>query len=140
MVKTFLTSGLEFESQWTNPIARIVSLYPFITLCLECVATTPFKVVATHSKQSVIKGYEAGQETTNAKSQQCWPSTPISISYTITKTKSVRSTGIRTPVLRSETFSPWTTVRLRIWTLQLHINLGSKGVTFKNRRRYTFKG
>ena len=40
--------------------------------------------------------------------------TPISILYTITKTKSVGSTGIRTPALRSETFSPWTSVRLRI--------------------------
>ena len=27
MVKTFLTSGLEFKSQWTHAIARLVSLY-----------------------------------------------------------------------------------------------------------------
>ena len=31
--------------------------YPFITFWLECVATTPFNVVATHSNQKVIKGY-----------------------------------------------------------------------------------
>jgi hypothetical protein len=29
--------------------------YPFITFWLECVATTPFNVVATHSNQKVIK-------------------------------------------------------------------------------------
>jgi hypothetical protein len=36
-------------------------IYPFITLLLECVATThltcDFNVVATHSNQSVIKAY-----------------------------------------------------------------------------------
>jgi hypothetical protein len=53
-------------SCWLYDIIIWYNLYPFITLCLEYVATSSgplliltcdFKVVATHSKQSVIKGY-----------------------------------------------------------------------------------
>jgi hypothetical protein len=38
--------------------------YPFITFWLECVATTPFNVVATHSNQKVIKGYYRTKKST----------------------------------------------------------------------------
>ena len=85
MVKTFLSSELEFEPQLTHPIARFVSLYL------------------------------VGQESTQAKRQyRPRDNTHLSIPYTITKPKSVGSTGIRTPALRSETFSPWTSWEKRI--------------------------
>jgi hypothetical protein len=71
MVKTFLISGLKFESQWTHSIARLVSLYIYMK----------------PEKRQHRPRYN----------------TPISITYTITKTKSDGSTEIRTPALTSET-------------------------------------
>ena len=55
-------SGGNIFARWSfnfriEQLTIIFVKYPFITFWLECVATTPFNVVATHSNQKVIKVY-----------------------------------------------------------------------------------